>query len=82
MENCPHCETVWYTRPSCLLHVMRRALGTDMQKHGTMKDTQSMLRHASLQTTGDVNVHSIEQSVLDAVISRTAPVLIRLNSGG
>ena len=54
---------------------MRRTLGTDMQKHGTMKDTQSMLRHASIQTTGDVYVQTIEQSVLDAVNSRTAAVL-------
>src|ERR1035438_10212441 len=55
--------------------VMRRTLGTDMQKHGTLKDTQSMLRHASIQTTGDVYVQTIEQSVLDAVNSRTDAVL-------
>jgi integrase len=36
--------------------VMRRTLGTDMQKHGTLKDTQGMLRHASIKTTGDVYV--------------------------
>ena len=34
--------------------VMRRTLGTDMQSQGTLKDTQSILRHASIQTTGDV----------------------------
>ena len=33
--------------------VMRRTLGTDMQQHGTLKDTQSLLRHASIRTTGD-----------------------------
>jgi integrase len=54
--------------------VMRRTLGTDMQKHGTLKDTQSMLRHASIQTTGDVYVQTIEQSVLQAVNSRTDAV--------
>ena len=32
--------------------VMRRTLGTDMQQHGTLKDTQGMLRHASIKTTG------------------------------
>jgi integrase len=32
--------------------VLRRTLGTDMQTHGTLKDTQSILRHASIQTTG------------------------------
>jgi hypothetical protein len=55
--------------------VMRRTLGTDMQKDGTLKDTQSMLRHASIKTTGDVYVQTIERSVLDAVNSRTAAVL-------
>jgi integrase len=55
--------------------VMRRTLGTDMQKHGTLKDTQSMLRHASIQTTGDVYVQTIEQSVLQAINSRTDAVL-------
>jgi integrase len=35
---------------------MRRTLGTDLQKHGTLKDVQGALRHASIQTTGDVYV--------------------------
>ena len=55
--------------------VMRRTLGTDMQEHGTLKDTQSMLRHASIQTTGDVYVQSIDKRVLQAVNSRTDAVL-------
>jgi len=55
--------------------VMRRTLGTDMQKHGTLKDTQGILRHASITTTGDVYVQTIEQSVLQAVNSSTAAVL-------
>lgn len=46
-----------------------------MQKHGTLKDTQSMLRHASIQATGDVDMRTIEKSVLDAVNSRTRAVL-------
>ncbi len=55
--------------------VMRRTLGTDMQQHGTLKDTQSLLRHASIRTTGDVYVQTIEQSVVAAVNSRTSAVL-------
>ena len=43
--------------------VMRRTLGTDLQKHGTLKDAQGALRHASIRTTGDVYVQSIEESV-------------------
>jgi hypothetical protein len=34
-----------------------------------------MLRHASIQTTGDVYMQTIEKSVLDAVNSRTDAVL-------
>lgn len=55
--------------------VMRRTLATDMQKHGTLKDTQGILRHASIKTTADIYVQSIEQSVVQAVNSRTAAVL-------
>ena len=46
-----------------------------MQWHGTFKDTQGMLRHASIKTTGDVYVQTIERSVLAAVNSRTSAVL-------
>lgn len=55
--------------------VMRRTLGTDLQKHGTLKDAQGALRHASIRTTGDVYVQTIEQSVVAAVNSRTSAVL-------
>jgi integrase len=55
--------------------VMRRTLGTDMQQHGTLKDTQGMLRHASIKTTGEIYVQTIEQSVLAAVNQRTSAVL-------
>lgn len=55
--------------------VMRRTLGTDLQHHGSLKDTQSILRHASIQTTGDVYVQPIEQSVVNAVNSRTSALL-------
>jgi hypothetical protein len=46
-----------------------------MQKHGTLKDIQSMLRHASIQTTGDDYVQRIDESVRQAVNSRTSAVL-------
>jgi integrase len=55
--------------------VMRRTLGTDMQHHGTLKDTQGILRHASIRTTGDIYVQTIDASVQQAVNSRTAAVL-------
>ena len=55
--------------------VMRRTLGTDMQHHGTLKDTQGILWHASIRTTGDIYVQSIDASVQQAVNSRTTAVL-------
>jgi hypothetical protein len=45
-----------------------------MQEHGTLKDTQGILRHASITKTGDVDVQTIERSVLQAVNSSTAAV--------
>jgi integrase len=40
--------------------VMRRTLGTNLQHDGTLKDAQVALRHASIRTTGDVYVQTIE----------------------
>lgn len=54
--------------------VMRRTLCTDLQHHGTLKDAQTILRHASMVTTGDTYQQPIPQSVIDAVDSRTAAV--------
>jgi integrase len=55
--------------------VMRRTLGTNLQHHGTLKDAQGALRHASIKTTGDVYVQTIETSVLNAMNSRTMEIL-------
>jgi hypothetical protein len=54
---------------------MRRTLGTNLQHHGTLKDAQGALRHASIKTTGDVYVQTIETSVLNAMNSRTMEIL-------
>ena len=55
--------------------VMRRTLRTNLQHHGTLKDAQGALRHASIRTTGDVYVQTIETSVLNAMNSRTLEIL-------
>ena len=55
--------------------VMRRTYGTDLQKHGSLKDVQGALRHASIKTTADVYVQTLDDSVLKAVDARTAEVL-------
>ena len=46
-----------------------------MLQHGTLKDTQGILRHASIRTTGDIYVQAIDASVQQAVNSRTSAVL-------
>jgi hypothetical protein len=56
---------------------MRRTLGTDLQKYGTMKDAQGALRHASIKTTADVYMQEIPASVRAAINSRTRAVLAK-----
>jgi integrase len=55
--------------------VMRRTLGTDLQNHGTLKDAQGALRHASITTTGNVYIQSIDKNVFRAVNSRANAVV-------
>jgi integrase len=40
--------------------VIRRSLGTHLSSHGTLKDTQDALRHASVTATGNVYVQVVE----------------------
>jgi hypothetical protein len=54
---------------------MRRALRIDLQKHVTLKDTQGILRHASIRTTGDIYVQSIDARVQQVVNSRMSAML-------
>ena len=50
--------------------VMRRSLGTHLSGHGTLKDTQGALRHASITTTGNVYVQIVEESDASGELSR------------
>jgi len=43
--------------------VLRRSCTTRNQKHGTMKDVQAHMGHASIETTGDVYMMEIPESV-------------------
>jgi len=45
------------------------------QQHGTMKDAQGILRHASIKTTADVYMQEIPESTRAAINSRTRAVL-------
>ena len=55
--------------------IMRRSLGTHLSDHGTLKDTQGALRHASITTTGNVYVQVVEENVMRAVNSHATTVL-------
>ncbi|HYU47470.1 MAG TPA: hypothetical protein VEK84_14990 [Terriglobales bacterium] len=55
--------------------MMRRTRGTDLQRHGTMKDAQQILRHASIRTTANVYMQQIPASVVAAINSRTRAIL-------
>jgi integrase len=54
---------------------MRRSLGTHLSSHGTLKDAQGALRHASITTTGNVYVQIVEENVMRAVNSHATTVL-------
>jgi integrase len=71
----PIAERLKIPKKLVTFQVMRRTLGTDLQLHGTIKDVQGVLRHASIKTTGDVYVQQIPQSVRAAINSRTRAIL-------
>lgn len=55
--------------------VFRRTVGTELQKHGSMKDAQAAMRHASIKTTADVYMQEIPESVRAALESRAKEIL-------
>jgi hypothetical protein len=61
-------------RKRVTFQVMRRTLGTAMQGHGTMKDAQQILRHASIKTTAEIYMQEIQASVRSAINSRTREI--------
>ena len=71
----PIAEKLGIPKKLVTFQVMRRTLGTDMQGHGTMKDAQQILRHASIKTTAEIYMQEIPASVRSAINSRTRAVL-------
>jgi integrase len=67
----PIADKLGIPRSLVTFQVMRRTLGTDMQGHGTMKDAQQILRHASIKTTAEIYMQEIPASVRAAINSRT-----------
>ncbi len=73
----PIADQVGIPRKLVTFQVMRRTLGTDMQGHGTMKDAQQILRHASIRTTAEIYMQEIQASVRSAINSRTRAIFSR-----
>ena len=60
--------------------VLRRTTGTHFQKHGELKDTQSLLRHANPLTTLKHYQKTLPQSLIEAVESWDAQLVPRGNN--
>jgi len=71
----PIADMLGIPRKLVTFQVMRRTLGTDLQRYGTMKDAQQILRHASIRTTANVYMQQIPASVVAAINSRTRAIL-------
>jgi integrase len=71
----PIAEKLGIPKHLITFQVMRRSLGTHLSGHGTLKDTQGALRHASITTTGNVYVQVVEANVMRAVNSHATTVL-------
>jgi integrase len=73
----PIAEKLGIPKKLVTFQVMRRTLATEMQEHGSMKDAQGILRHASIKTTGDVYMQEIPASTRAAINSRTRAILAK-----
>jgi integrase len=58
--------------------VLRRSCATRNQKHGSLKDVQTHLRHGSIGTTGDIYMMEIPDSVAHMVELDVADVMGRI----
>jgi hypothetical protein len=67
-------DKIGIPRNLCTFQVFRRTLGTDLQKHGTMKDAQAILRNKHIKTTAEVYMDHIPDSVRKAIEARTEAI--------
>lgn len=70
----PVTDELGIPRELCTFQVFRRTLGTDLQKYGTMKDAQAILRHKHIKTTAEVYMDHIPESVRKAINARTEAI--------
>lgn len=55
--------------------ILRRSAATRNQQHGTMKDVQELLRHSSIETTANVYMQAIPESVKQMIEMDVADVM-------
>jgi integrase len=55
--------------------ILRRSCATRNQRHGSMKDVQSHLRHARIETTGNIYMQPVLESVRNMVEADLADVM-------
>ncbi len=70
----PISDKLGLPRNLCTFQVFRRTLGTDLQKHGTMKDAQAIMRHKHIKTTAEIYMDHIPDSVRKAIDARTEAI--------
>src|SRR5215510_9047861 len=75
MENNPIDVKLGIPQRASDIRTVATKLGTDLQQHGTMKDAQRILRHASIRTTANVYMQPIPASVMSSINSRTKAIL-------
>lgn len=73
----PYSDKLNISHNLCTFQVFRRTLGTDLQKHGTMKDAQAIWRHKHIKTTAEVYMDHIPESVRKGLDARTNAILAR-----
>ena len=71
----PVLEKINLPRKFVSFQVLRRSLSTGLQSHGSMKDVQSIMRHASIKTTADVYMQPIEESTRRATSTYMESIL-------
>ena len=78
----PVADRLGIPRRLVTFQVMRRTVATDLQFHGTPKDVQTVLRHASASTTLDIYQQSVAESVKGALNARTEAVFASVTPKG
>lgn len=71
----PIAERLGIPKSLVTFRVLRRSTATDLQKFGTVKDAQTILRHKKSDMTVNVYMQAIPESVRQALNSRTRAIL-------